>query len=96
MESLLFLYQIGKKKKKQQQQQQNRNQNTNFLHIKQIHLYIKESTWGQKLTQMLFKSGKMEFKKDIGGLQALVQKGTLSIMKICLEPLWSLSVSGWI
>jgi len=45
---------------------------------------------------MLFKSGKMEFKKDIGGLQALVQKGTLSIMKICLEPLWSLSVSGWI
>jgi len=44
MESLLFLYQIGKKKKKQQQQQQNRNQNTNFLHIKQIHLYIKEST----------------------------------------------------
>lgn len=91
-----------KKKKKQNNNKQQTKQlpppnppkkSTNFLHIRLIQLHIKESMWGQQLNQILFKSGKTEFKKDTGGIQTSVQKWTSSIMKICLESLWSLSIS---
>lgn len=55
--------------------QLNKKNPTSFLHIKKNSaLYKRINCRHQQLNQILFKSGKTEFKMDTGGVKASVQK----------------------